>query len=105
MGGGAAVAALGVTVAFTGFAFYTTMSVVMCTVAGWFGITLPFAAYAGASTTIAALSGPIGWCIAGVAVAGGAIYAAWPSADKTAAFVMQLHFIKAQQLKQKGILK
>jgi uncharacterized protein YaaW (UPF0174 family) len=105
MGGGAAVAALGVTVAFTGFAFYTTMSVVMCTVAGWFGITLPFAAYMGASGTVALLSGPIGWGIAVVAVTGGAIWGAWPSADKTAVFIMQLHFIKAQQLKQKGILK
>ncbi len=100
MGGGAAVAALGATVAFAGFAFYTTMSVVMCTVAGWFGITLPFAAYMGASSTVAVLAGPIGWCIAGGAIAGGAIYTALPSPDQTAAFVLTLHCIKAQKLEQ-----
>lgn len=105
LGGGAAVAALGATVAFTGFTFYTTMSVVICTVAGWFGITLPFSIYMGASSTVALLAGPIGWFIAATGVVGGAIWAAWPSVDKTAAFIMQLHFIKAQRLKKEGLLE
>lgn len=105
MGGGAAIAALGATVAFTGFTFYTTMSVVIYTVAGWFGLTLPFSVYMGASSTVALLAGPIGWAIAASAVSVGVVWAAWPSVDRTASFVMQLHFIKAQRLKQEGLLK
>lgn len=94
MSGGAAIAALGTTVALSGFAFYTTMSVVISTVAGWFGITLPFAAYMGASGSVAILSGPIGWAIAGVAIASGIVILGLPEEDTIAAFVIQVNQIK-----------
>ena len=96
MSGGAAIAALGTTVAFTGFAFYTTMSTVIATVAGWVGATLPFAAYTGASTTVAVFAGPVGWCIAGAGLLGGAIAAGWPDSQKTANFVITVHLIKSK---------
>lgn len=96
MSGGAAIAALGTTVAFTGFAFYTTMSTVIATVAGWVGATLPFAAYTGASTTVAVFAGPVGWCIAGAGLLGGAVAAGWPDSQKTANFIITVHLIKSK---------
>ena len=98
MSGAAAIGALSVTVSMAGFAFYTTMSVVICTVAGWFGITLPFAVYLGASSTVALLSGPIGWAIAGAALTVGGVLAGMPSADKTAAVIMTINSIKAKRI-------
>ena len=102
MSGGAAIAALGTTVAFTGFAFYTTMSTVMATVAGWVGATLPFAAYTGASTTVAIFAGPVGWGIAGCSLLGGAIAAGWPDSQKTANFVITVHLIKSRWAENDG---
>ena len=100
MSGAAAIGALSATVAFTGFAFYTTMSTVICTVAGFVGVTLPFAAYTAASSTVAALTGPVGWVIGGVLLASGATVAwAWPDGDTVASFVMTLNAIKASKLK------
>lgn len=60
MSGAAAIAALSATVYFTGFAFYSNLSVVLSTVAGFLGVTLPFAAYTTASSIISVLSGPVG---------------------------------------------
>jgi len=97
MGGGAAIAALGTTVAMTGFAFYTTMSVVISTAAGFLGLTLPMWAYAGASSTVAILSGPIGWTLAAVGILGGMTYLALPNVDKTAAFVITMNVVKASR--------
>lgn len=71
LGGAAALATLSATFYFTGFAFYTTMTTVMFTVAGFFGITLPFAAYTGASSIVAILSGPIGWALLAIAATAG----------------------------------
>jgi uncharacterized protein YaaW (UPF0174 family) len=105
MGGGAAIAALGASVAMSGFAFYTTMSVVICTVAGWLGLTLPFWVYMGASSTVALLSGPIGWAIAALSVLGGLTWlVGMPNVDRTAAFVMTMNVIKANKLKAAGTL-
>lgn len=95
MGGGAAIAALGATVAMTGFAFYTTMAVVISTSAAMLGVALPMAAYVGASSTVALLSGPVGWLIAAVAILGGLTYFALADVDRTAAFVMTMNVIKA----------
>jgi len=95
--GAAALTALSATVAFSGFAFYTTMSTVMATTAGFFGVTLPFSAYMGASSTACFLSGPVGWSIALVAGTGAAVWAAAPNADKTTAFIVALHALKASQ--------
>ena len=105
MSGTAALFALGTTVYFSGFAFYTTMSVVMATTAGWVGVTLPFAAYMTASSTVAALSGPIGWCIGAVMAAGGfAVWAGQANYRRTLAAVLQLHCMKAGALYGAGIL-
>jgi len=97
MGGGAAIAALGTTVAMTGFAFYTTMAVVISTTAGMLGLALPMAAYTGASSNVALLSGPVGWLIAAVAILGGLTYFALADVDRTAAFVMTMNVTKASR--------
>lgn len=97
-GGAVAIATLSATVAFTGFAFYTTMSTVICTVAAWFGVTLPFSVYIGASTTVAILSGPIGWCIAGLATIGSAFLLGCSEPDAVAAFIITVNSIKAKGL-------
>ena len=96
----AAIATLSTTVAFTGFLFYTTMSTVICTVAGWFGATLPFAVYMGASSTVAAIGGPIGWVVGGLLIIGGGIFLAWREVDTVAAFVMTVNAIKAKHLEK-----
>jgi len=105
MGGGAALAALGTTVALTGFAFYTTMSVIISGIAAIFGITLPFAVYTTASSTVAVLAGPVGWVLAGGLVLGGVIWSQLPSVDKTASFIMALHNLKAYAFHEAGLLK
>lgn len=104
LGGAGALTALSATVAFTGFTFYTTMSVVMCTVAGIFGITLPFVVYTTASTTIAVLAGPVGWIIAGVMAAAGIILMLGADFKKSAAFVLALHLLKAEAYHEAGEL-
>ena len=99
LSGAKAIAALSRTVHFKGFRFYTSMSVMISTVARSLGLTLPFTVYQTASSTVAALSGPIGWAIAAVCVAGA--YAAWAgqaNARKTTATIMQLHCMKAGSL-------
>ena len=106
MGGGAAIAALGTSVAMTGFAFYTTMSTVICAAAGWLGLTMPFWVYTGASATVALLSGPIGWVIAGLSLLGGLTWlVGFPNVDRTAAFVLTMNVIKANKLKAEGKLE
>ncbi len=103
LGGAGALAALSVIVAFAGFAFYTTMAVTISTVAGFFGLTLPFAAYAGASSIVAFLSGPVGWAIMGVAALGGVALAGRANVKKATAFVCQLHALKVAALIEAGV--
>ena len=98
MSGSAALAALSTTVYFSGFAFYTTMSVVISTVAGWLGITLPFVAYTTASSTVAVLAGPIGWAIGAVLFAAAVTWTGRANVKKTTAAVIQLHALKAGAL-------
>ena len=98
--GAAAVTALSATVAFSGFAFYTSMSTVIATSAGLLGVTLPFSVYTGASSTVAVISGPIGWAIALVAGTGAVIWASAPNADKTIAFILALHIYKAKRAEE-----
>ncbi|HSZ59743.1 MAG TPA: hypothetical protein VK797_29135 [Tepidisphaeraceae bacterium] len=104
LSGSGALAALSITVYFAGFTFYTTMSVVICTVAGWFGMTLPFAAYAAASSTVAFLTGPIGWAILAIAAAAGIALAHRANTRKTGAAICQLHFLKIAALRAGGKL-
>lgn len=93
-----AIGALSATVAFSGFAFYTTMSVVISTVAGWLGVTLPFAAYMATSSTISVLGGPVGWVIGGLMLVGGVFMLGWREVDTVARFVMTVNAIKAKHL-------
>jgi uncharacterized protein YaaW (UPF0174 family) len=102
MSGAGALVALSGTVAFTGFAFYTTMSVTVASVAGAVGATLPFATYTGASATVGLLSGPIGWAIAGVSALGGLALAGRANVRKTAALVAEIHALKIEALRAAG---
>ena len=97
MSGTAAISALSVTAACTGFAFYTSLTSAMAVAAGWVGVTLPFAAYTTTTTTIGALTGPVGLCIAGVGLIGGGIAAGWPDSDLIVSFVMTVNVIKARK--------
>jgi hypothetical protein len=103
LGGAGAMAALSTTVAFSGFAFYTAMSAAIAAVAAAMGVTLPFAAYAGAATAVGVLAGPIGWAIAGVAALGGIALAGRADFQKTTAFVAQIHALKVEALMAAGV--
>lgn len=103
LGGAGALAALSATVAFTGFAFYSTMSVTIATVAGAVGVTLPFATYAGASTVVGILSGPVGWAIMGIAAFGGVALAGRPNLQKSTVLIGQLHALKVEALIAAGV--
>lgn len=102
LGGAGALAALSGTVAFTGFAFYTTMSVTVASVASAVGATLPFAVYTGASTAVGLLSGPVGWAIAGASALGGLALAGRANVRKTAALVAEIHALKVEALRAAG---
>lgn len=103
LGGAGALAALSTTVAFTGFAFYTTMSVAIASVASAMGIVLPFAAYAGAASLVGILTGPIGWAIMGVTALGSMALAGRADLQKTTAFAVQIHALKVEVLAAAGI--
>jgi uncharacterized protein YaaW (UPF0174 family) len=98
LGGASALAALSATVYFTGFAFYTTMTTAMFTTAGFFGVTLPFAAYTSETSLVAVLSGPIGWAILAVATTAGIAMLGRANVRKTTAFVIQVHIIKIKKI-------
>jgi hypothetical protein len=103
LGGAGALAALSTTVAFTGFAFYTTMSVAIASVAGAMGVVLPFAVYGSAASLIGILSGPIGWAIMGISAIGGMALAGRANLQKTTAFVAQIHALKVEALAAAGV--
>jgi uncharacterized protein YaaW (UPF0174 family) len=103
LGGASALAALSATVAFTGFAFYTTMSITIATVASTVGITLPFASYAAASSVVGVLSGPIGWALMGAVALGGVALAGRPNLQKTATLIAQIHALKIEALVAAGV--
>ena len=103
MSGAAAISALSVTAAFTGFSFFTSITTAMAVAAGWVGVTLPFAAFTTATTTASILTGPIGWCIGGAAAVGGGIAAGWPDKDLIISFAMTSNAIKAKWVKDRGL--
>ncbi len=98
MSGAGAIAALSASVAFSGFAFYSSITTGMAIAAGWVGVTLPFAAYTATTTTIGVVTGPIGWCVAGAGLVGGCVAAGWPDSDLIISFVMTVNVIKAKKL-------
>lgn len=103
MGGTAALAALATTTYLTGFAFYTTMSTVIHGVAGFVGVTVPFAAYVGASSTVAFLSGPFGWTLISIAVVGNLALLGRADLREVTEFVIQMHSIKVVALRNSGL--
>jgi uncharacterized protein YaaW (UPF0174 family) len=103
MSGAAALAALSATVYFSGFAFYTAMSFTISSVAGFLGLTVPFAAYTTASGIIGFLSGPVGWAVVSALAVGGVALAGRANPSKTLAFVSQLHMIKVAALMAAGV--
>lgn len=98
--GSAALGVLSTTVAFGGFAFYTTASTTLATAAGLLGITLPFDIYAGTASTVAILSGPVGWGIALVGGTGAVVWATAANEEKTTAFVLAIHALKAERAEE-----
>lgn len=98
MGGAAALAALSATVAFTGFAFYTTMSLAIAAVASAVGVVLPFATYTAAASVVGVLAGPVGWAIMGVSALGGLVFAGRANVQKTTAAILQIHALKVEAL-------
>lgn len=103
LSGAGALAILSATVAFTGFAFYTTMSIAIASVAGAAGVALPFATYAGASSIVGVLSGPVGWAIMGIATLGGIALAGRANLRKTTLLIGQLHALKVEALVAAGV--
>ena len=103
LGGAGALAALSTTVAFTGFAFYTTMSVAIASVASAMGVVLPFAVYGSAASLIGIFSGPIGWAIMAISAIGGMALAGRANLQKTTAFVAQIHALKVEALAAAGV--
>mgnify|MGYP003650175783 CR=1 FL=1 len=99
LSGAGALAALSMTVHLVGFTFYTTMSTVICATAGFFGVTLPFAAYTTSSSFVAFLSGPVGWALLAIAAAAGVTLAGRANPRKTAAAICQIHSLKVAALK------
>jgi uncharacterized protein YaaW (UPF0174 family) len=100
--GTAALATLATTAYFAGFTFYTTMSTAIFSVAGIFGVSLPFGAYAGASTAVAVLSGPVGWALVALGAAGSVALLGRADLRETTAFIIQVHTLKAAALKNSG---
>ena len=95
---GSAAAALGTlstTIGLTGFAFYTTMSSIICSTFAIIGVTLPFTAYMASSTAAAALGGPIGWGIASVMLAATPFFFGWPTPDPVERFIVAKFLIES----------
>ena len=91
-------ATLGTTAAIMGFPFYIIVAeTIVVAAAALFG--------ASAATTIgvvATLCGPIGWGIAAIAAAGGAILLGGPDVTKTASFIVAFHVMKVEGMKYAG---
>lgn len=100
--GSGALAALSETAAFSGFAFYTGMSSFLCSAAPVLGISLPFPVSMTPGTTIAALAGPIGWCIAAIEASVGNIFIVQADYQKTARLIIALHLIKVDAIQKSG---
>ena len=103
MSGVAALALLNTAVAFGGFAFYTGMSVAIATAAAAANITLPFAAYSGASWMVGVLSGPIGWAAMTVTGIGGIALAGRANINKTFRLISAVHGLKVEALRASGM--
>lgn len=103
MSGTAAAGAIAGASLLVGGAFYTTMSAFIGSVAGLFGLTLPFVAYKGASITVAFLaSNPIGWAILAVGALASVAWIGGANEQKSAAFVCQVNALRAAAWMEAG---
>ncbi len=99
MSGAAALAALATTEALTGFAFYIfTAKTLVVAAATLFGVSAPTTI-----ATVSALCGPVGWGIAAVALAGGSLLIGGADLECSAAFVIQMHYLKITAMKNSEI--
>jgi len=99
----AALAIFSGTVALSGFAFYQTMSSVMCASAGVLGITLPFAAsYGATSTVVGVMSGPVGWTAMGIGAASVGLWSTRANYAKTAQNIIAIAIVKAKAVDDLG---
>ena len=101
--GAGALAALSTTTAFAGFAFYTSLTTTLAAASGAMGVGLPFATYAGATTAVGVLSGPLGWAIVAVATALGTAFAGRADLGKTAELIGKIHNLKVEALTAAGV--
>lgn len=104
LAGAAGLSTLSIAVNSSGFAFYTAMSSIIHSTAALAGITVPFAGYMGASSTVAFLSGPVGWSLLALAGLASVFFLGRADHIKTAAFVIQVHLLKVQALENSGRL-
>lgn len=94
--GGVALAALGISVTTSGFAFYTSMTTAMAVVASSVGVTLSFSTYTSTTTTVAVLGGPVGWCVAGGMLLVTPFFFGWADEIASANFVTTKYLIEKQ---------
>lgn len=82
----------------SGFAFYPTVSSVICATAGVIGLTVPFSVYMGTSTAIGFLTGPVGWAALAVGGIGTALLATGANPQKLTEKIMVIHMLKAKSI-------
>ena len=103
--GTVALTVLSTTVMVTGFAFYTGMSSMIAASFAVIGVTAPFAVYAGASTTVGVMSGPVGWACICIGAGATAIWATGANVNKTFQNLISLHSFKIMALNDAGLLE
>lgn len=97
--GSLAIRALSAVVALSGFSAYVAATTALSAAAAAAGLTLPIAAYTTMSSTIAVITGPIGWAAASVAGIFSIALAARPDAKKMASFALTMHALKLDSLR------
>lgn len=83
---------------------YVIMSVILSSVADWFGVTFPVSANTGSSSMLAFLSGPIGRTMVAVGATMSASFLGKAYPQKTAALLVQIYVIKAAHMQEADIL-
>ncbi len=89
----AAIATLSGTMAASGFAFYTTLTSAIYTIAALINVTLPFTTYTTATATAATMGGPIGWGIATIMIGVTPFLFGWADLDTTSQFIATVYTI------------
>ncbi len=97
-GGATALAGLTAARVALGFKLYRMLSSFICAAGKLLGLTFPMTVYTTASTTLAILTGPVGWTILGLGALASMAMIGRANAHKTAAVITAIHLIKAQTL-------